>query len=156
MKLNKILCPIDFSPFNQSANDVASRLAEISGASIIYVHVAQVGLYEDSYDYAMQRAAEKKMPELKKITPTRPGIKFTHSVQFGVVSARIVEFAEEQGCDLIVTATHGQAGLRRKILGSVAEAIMRKARCSVVTLKAGDRFFKEEAEKSDETKEATS
>jgi nucleotide-binding universal stress UspA family protein len=47
----------------------------------------------------------------------------------------ILTKAEEFHCDLIVMGTHGRTGLRRLLVGSVAEAVMRKAPCPVLTVK---------------------
>ena len=63
MNINQILCPIDFSQSNGMANEVASMLAESSGASIIYLHVAQIGLMGETHDYAMQRIGDRKLQE---------------------------------------------------------------------------------------------
>jgi nucleotide-binding universal stress UspA family protein len=47
-----------------------------------------------------------------------------------------VRVAEEGGCDLIVMGTHGRTGLRRLVMGSVAEEVLREAPCPVLSVKA--------------------
>ncbi len=47
----------------------------------------------------------------------------------------ILSVAGELGCDVIVLGTHGRTGLRRALLGSVAEQVVRKASCPVLTVK---------------------
>jgi nucleotide-binding universal stress UspA family protein len=47
----------------------------------------------------------------------------------------IVQFARERGCSLIVMGTHGRTGLERLLMGSVAEQVVRKAPCPVLTVK---------------------
>jgi nucleotide-binding universal stress UspA family protein len=49
----------------------------------------------------------------------------------------LVRLADEEGVDLIVIGTHGRTGLARVLMGSVAEAVMRRAKCPVLTLKQG-------------------
>jgi hypothetical protein len=50
----------------------------------------------------------------------------------------ILRAARETACDLIVTGTHGRSGLDRLLMGSVAEQLLRKAPCPVLTVKARD------------------
>jgi nucleotide-binding universal stress UspA family protein len=49
--------------------------------------------------------------------------------------AEILRVAEDDGCDLIVMGTHGRTGLRRLLMGSVAEQVLRQASCPVLTVK---------------------
>ena len=53
----------------------------------------------------------------------------------GEPAAAIVEFARSENVDLIVMGTHGRTGFSRLLMGSVAEAVVRKAPCPVLTLK---------------------
>ena len=48
----------------------------------------------------------------------------------------IVDYAEKEGVDLIVISTHGRTGLRRMMIGSVAERVVRHAHCPVLTLRS--------------------
>ena len=50
-------------------------------------------------------------------------------------AGEILRVAGELGCDVIVLGTHGRTGLGRVLLGSVAEQLLRKARCPVLTVK---------------------
>jgi nucleotide-binding universal stress UspA family protein len=54
----------------------------------------------------------------------------------GGVSDGIVDFASRTECDLIVMGTHGRTGIKRAVLGSVAESVVRRAECPVLTVKA--------------------
>jgi nucleotide-binding universal stress UspA family protein len=53
----------------------------------------------------------------------------------GDPAAEIVAEAERERCDLIVMGTHGRTGIRRLLMGSVAEGVVRKATCPVLTYK---------------------
>jgi nucleotide-binding universal stress UspA family protein len=66
-------------------------------------------------------------------------IRFEHKLLMGTAADEIVRAAEEGGVDLIVIGTHGRTGLKRVLMGSVAEAVMRRATCPVLTLKAADK-----------------
>jgi nucleotide-binding universal stress UspA family protein len=54
----------------------------------------------------------------------------------GDPAAEILHLATDTGCDMIVLGTHGRTGLDRLLMGSVAEQIVRKAPCPVLTVKA--------------------
>ena len=53
----------------------------------------------------------------------------------GIPDAEIVMFATDQNADLIVMGSHGRTGISRLVMGSVAEAVMRRARCPVMVVK---------------------
>jgi nucleotide-binding universal stress UspA family protein len=53
----------------------------------------------------------------------------------GEPAAEIVTFAAEQGVDLLVLGTHGRSGLEHALMGSIAERVVRKARCPVLTVR---------------------
>jgi nucleotide-binding universal stress UspA family protein len=72
---------------------------------------------------------------LHAVVPTDPSIPFEHKLMTGDPAAEIVRLAESEGADMIVMATHGRTGLRRLLMGSVAEAVVRRAACPVLTVK---------------------
>ena len=137
MDIKKILCPIDFSDFNQAANEYASMLANSSGAELVYLHVSLPDVAYGTYVYVdmnEQEANDRK--RLEEIKPTLPGIEASYAVEFGSPSDQIVAFAKENNIDLIVMGTHGRTGLGRVVMGSVAEAVIRKSECPVLALKS--------------------
>ena len=136
MNINHILCPVDFSDFNQAANQYASVLAQSSGAKITYFHVALPDVSYGAYGYIdieAEKARDKK--RLEEIRPTVDGVEWASAIGFGTPATAIVEFADENDIDLIVIGTHGRTGLRRVVMGSVAEAVVRKAQCPVLAIK---------------------
>ena len=60
------------------------------------------------------------------------------ATRMGDVSDQIVSYAAEHEIDMIVIGTHGHRGLMHALLGSVAEAVVRKASCPVLTVRAAD------------------
>lgn len=137
MNIKKILCPIDFSDFNESANAYASVLAKSTGAEIVYLHVSLPDVPFGSYAYVDPEQEEKQvLKQLETIRPTVDGIRASHVVECGPPKDRIVEYANENEIDLIVMGTHGRSGLGRLLMGSVAEAVVRKAECPVLALKS--------------------
>jgi universal stress protein A len=137
MVIKKILCPIDFSDYNKSANAYASMLAKSMGAEMVYLHVCLPDVPFGSYAYVDPEQEEKlDLKQLKTIQPTVEGVKVSHVVEYGLPTDRIVEYANANDIDLIVMGTHGRTGLGRLLMGSVAEAVVRKAECPVLALKS--------------------
>jgi nucleotide-binding universal stress UspA family protein len=58
-----------------------------------------------------------------------------HGLEGEDAATAIVEFARDRGADLIVIGTHGRTGLRRLLIGSVAELVVRNASCSVLVVR---------------------
>jgi nucleotide-binding universal stress UspA family protein len=73
--------------------------------------------------------------KLYRIQPPDPGIRVVHRFEEGNAVDLILEVAEEASADLIVMGTHGRSGLGRLLMGSVAEQVVRKAPCPVLTVK---------------------
>jgi len=142
MNLKHIVFPTDFSEYNDTALQYASRLAVESGATLHFVHVADTrdlgaAMGELSYLYASEWEEARRQTEqqLKKMAPPDPGVKVKHHSLIGLPDVEIVAFAVDQKADLIVMASHGRTGLTRLVMGSVAEAVMRKAPCPVMVVK---------------------
>jgi nucleotide-binding universal stress UspA family protein len=57
------------------------------------------------------------------------------TVLYGDAVSRIIDYASDTNADLVVMATHGRTGVSHALLGSVAEQVVRKAPCPVLTLK---------------------
>ena len=142
MNIQRILCPIDFSDFNQSANEYASMLAQSTGAKVVYLHVSLPEvLYGTNVHTDLEKEEQHELRRLQEIKPTHPDVEASYVVKFGLPSDRIVEYAVENEVDLIVMGTHGRTGLRRALMGSIAEAVVRKADCPVLAIKAGTQVL---------------
>ena len=72
---------------------------------------------------------------LEKIKPSDPKVQFVHTMVTGDPATEIVRVAKDEGVDLIVMSTHGRSGLTRVLMGSVAELVVRRASCPVLTFK---------------------
>lgn len=141
MNIHTIVFPTDFSQYNQAALEFASRLAAESGATlhIVYVHdVRELNAAGDAaYTMAANWEEEQAAAEtrIKSIGPTIPTVKVERHCLTGTPEAELVDFAKEKNADLIVMASHGRTGLSRLLMGSVAEAVMRRATCPVLIVK---------------------
>lgn len=138
LRIRTILHPTDFSTSADYAWHVACSLARQYGAKLILLHVhrqdaAPVGEFGMLPPEPSTRGVVEK--ELAAIEPTETSLSVSRFVVEGQGAAEIIHFAKENGCDLIVMGTHGRKGLVRLAMGSVAEEVVRKASCAVLTLK---------------------
>ena len=107
---------------------------------LVHVHDTRdlsTAMGEASYLYATDWEESRRIDEnrLKRIVPPDPSVVFEHHFLLGLPDAEIVGFAADHKVDLIVMASHGRSGLSRLVMGSVAEAVMRKAPCPVLIVK---------------------
>jgi nucleotide-binding universal stress UspA family protein len=73
--------------------------------------------------------------ELQQLESKTPEVRVEHRLVQGYAAAEILRMAAELKCDLILMGTHGRTGVGRLLMGSVAEQIVRKAPCPVLTVK---------------------
>jgi nucleotide-binding universal stress UspA family protein len=136
IRISKILYPTDFSSHSNQAYFHAVALAEKHGASLTIGFV-----YSPSFFSAAEARGEAGgdrdywRDQLEQIRPVDPRIPVHHVFLEGDPATEIVRYASEAGIDLIVMGTHGRTGLERLLMGSVAEKVMREARCSVLVVK---------------------
>lgn len=138
MKAQKILFPTDYSHLSDSALRYATTLARESGATLIIAHIEEPPIAYGGGEmyYGIpdpDRAEVRRM--LDAVKPTDPAVPFTHRLVMGDPADEIVRLAEEEKVDMIVLATHGRTGFKRMLMGSVAEAVVRRAKCPVFTFK---------------------
>ena len=138
MKATKIIFPTDFSHCGDAALKMATSLARDSGATLIIVHVEEppVAYAGGEMYYGVPEPASDDLHQmLKKVVPTDPAVPCEHRLITGDPSSAIVRLAEEENADMIVMGTHGRTGLTRLLMGSVSEAVVRRAPCPVLTYK---------------------
>ncbi len=136
MKATKILFPTDFSHTGDAALKLATSLARDTGASLMIVHVEEPPTAYgggELYYGIPEPATEDLRKMLHKVVPTDPNVSYEHRLVTGDPANAVVRLANEEGVDLIVLGTHGRTGLSRLLMGSVAEAIVRRAKCPVIS-----------------------
>jgi nucleotide-binding universal stress UspA family protein len=154
IKLKHILVPTDFSDFSKYALNYAITFAQTFEAKITLLHVTpqgeldairQVSTYFEAD--ALEQLLKKRKAEDQKqldefITPElKKGIKVESIHTVGIPSEEITEMAKQKEVDLIIIATHGRSGLPHVVLGSVAEKVVRKAPCPVLTIRHPEHEF---------------
>jgi universal stress protein A len=151
IQLNRVLVPTDFSDYSRSALEYGCAFAERFGAELHLVHVLQdlVGLVPEpglafpppgEYVLELQQSAEKALAQLPGAAAPA-GLQVVRSTRHGPPFLEIIRYARETAIDLIVMGTHGRSGLAHMLLGSVAEKVVRKAPCPVLTVRAADLQF---------------
>lgn len=138
MHYQKILIATDFSAASEHALEYATSLARDSGATLLISHVEETpapSVGGDLYFAQVDYPSPEVRRQLDKVVPTDIRVAFEHRLAHGTPADEILRIAEEDQADLIVIGTHGRTGLARVLMGSVAEAVMRRATCPVLTVK---------------------
>ena len=137
----KILCPVQFDDSEQVALVLAAQMAKDMDATVYLLHVVPIMpaigapetaevqhvRVEDDARLRLQKLSEEKLAGLKSEIVTR-------AAGPGETARAVLEVAAELDADLILLKTHGRSGLAHFIMGSVAEQIVRRANCAVLTL----------------------
>ena len=142
MQVKRILFPTDFSEHSEAALHHATSLARDAKATLLIVHVQEpMDSFADTgfagYPTADDQAELQK--RLDEIAPSDPNVPFTRQLVRGYPADEIARLAEEEAVDMVVMGTHGRTGLTRLLMGSVAEAVVRRAGCPVLTIRQPEK-----------------
>jgi len=138
LAVRTIVHPTDFSEQSQAAFGLACSLARDYGARLIVLHVvsAPTFVYGEGYlPPAEEELVTLARQQLSQIHAPEENVRVELLLEQGDVAREILRVAQETGADLIVMGTHGRTGLSRLLMGSVAEMVMRKALCPVLTVR---------------------
>lgn len=147
--LRAVLAAVDFSDGSRVALEQAARLAEVYGARLHLIHVAEEVPVPAFYDAGLvsvyayspgfnERALDHLQAFTKEVVGETLDSPVAYHVETGSPAARIVKTVEETGADLVVVGTRGLTGLRRLLLGSVAERVLRLASVPVLVARPAD------------------
>lgn len=148
--VKKILVPVDFSDGARAALDLAAGLATAFSAAIELYHVWQppplvpvplvVVSPEQGRPLTLEQLARTEagtqMKDLVEHLRGRGVATVTSRVGVGDPAHEILDLARVGGFDLIVMGTHGRHGIAHALLGSVAEKVVRRATCPVLTVRS--------------------
>ncbi len=139
--LERILVPVDFSDCSLDALEYAAVVAQQAKASLMLLHVLEPVSYGLDFTLGHSRTREqvretwtKRLEELAASLRVRQVPVESH-LRGGLPSDSILDSARTLPCDLIVMGTHGRRGISHAFSGSVAEAVLRKALCPVLTVR---------------------
>lgn len=141
--VERILVPVDFSPRSTAALDHAAELARALEASITLLHVFEPptaistivpGATLEGDSEAIRAAARSDIDGLVAALHDRGITRVDALVESGAPVETILERAIAGKYQMIIMGTHGRSGFKRLVLGSVAEGVVRRAGCPVVTI----------------------
>jgi len=138
LAIRTVLHPTDFSERSEFAFRLACSLARDYSARLMVLHVAEPPMAVAGEGVLMLPPAfdlEPLRERLQQLRPRDPKVQVEHRLVQGDAAGEILRVAEEAKCDVIVLGTHGRTGLGRFLMGSVAEQVVCKAPCPVVTVK---------------------
>lgn len=140
IRLDKILCPVDFSDFSRTALPKAEELARQFGASIMLAHVVDARL--DYPEWIAQATvnnsgelAKSSEEELNAIAEGMHDIDTEVKVAVGITHTTLVSMVADNDIDLVVLPSHGRKGIAHMLLGSTAEKLVRLAPSPVLVVR---------------------
>jgi nucleotide-binding universal stress UspA family protein len=144
----KILVPVDFSPHSAEAIRYAADLSRRYEASVGLVHVYETIAYSVPDGFVLYTAQQltdlyslftKQLDGARADAEAAGALRLSTHMLEGAPAREITQFAEAGSYDLIVMGTHGRSGLQHAFFGSVAERVLRKAVCPVLTVRLADK-----------------
>jgi len=144
-----ILVPTDFSNYSDNALKYAIDIARQYRAKIYLLHVIDEYIQQCVDDYCLSDATLKEIEqasitnstdrlqqEQNRVAGGATDVAISAYVKRGVPYEEILREQEEKDIDLIVLSSHGRTGIRRMLIGSVAEKVTRAAKCPVLLVRA--------------------
>lgn len=138
MEKKRAVVPVDFGDESERAIDTALNIV-FHPDDVYVIHVAtdmstiEPGMVHETFDDVSRRQNMEKEFHRRFGDSKYHGVHFV--TEFGDPGHEIVTYAEEIGADLIIMPSHGRTGLKRLLIGSVAERVVRLAHCPVLVLR---------------------
>lgn len=136
--IRTILHPTDFSLPSRFAFQLACSLARSYGARLVVLHVTEPPIALSGEGVPMLPPEVDPGPLRKKLNEhvsDDPRVRVERRLEKGDAADTILQVAEQTNADLIVMGTRGRTGVIRLLMGSVAEKVVRRASCPVLTIK---------------------
>jgi nucleotide-binding universal stress UspA family protein len=151
----KILVPVDGSKYSHDASEYAVGIAKLTHGKVTVLHVVHLPTYAFTYSGSEgvspvaiptplpltltedeKKTAKKIVDDVKEMGEIA-GVKMETKIveRHPSVPDAIIQFAEENGIDLIVMGTKGKTAIRRFLLGSVTESVVHHAHCPVLVVR---------------------
>lgn len=139
----KILLPTDGSEYAARAEKHALFIAEASGAEIIALSVVENSYFatlpaDETVSYVndlLKTETEKNLISVQKMKEEmESSVKISLCIEEGSPANAILNTIEKENIDLVIMSSSGRTGLSRLIMGSVAEKVVKSAKCSVLVI----------------------
>jgi nucleotide-binding universal stress UspA family protein len=142
-----ILVPTDFSKYSDTALKKAIDIATQHDTKIYLLHVIDEQIHQCAVDYCLSyevvkqlekeslKASKDKLKKEADAIVKAKKIKVVFDVKNGVPSEVILSEQKAKKIDLIVIASHGKTGLLKQLMGSVADKVVKGAKCPVMVVK---------------------
>ncbi len=140
---SKIVCPVDFSEFTDEIIEYGVSIARKFDAEIHLLHVIPNLNYFTPYEsfltpenlVTMERSIEQEIERDFQKTVAKIPVPIKKVIKTGVTFVEILDYIKAEKIDLVVMGTHGRSGFEHILLGSVAEKIIRRSPCPVLTVR---------------------
>ena len=148
IQLKRVLCATDFSELSNQAIPFGIALSRTFNAKLFVCHIVDLPFAAMNGEVQLDpieqqdRMATYAQQQLQQLFENEP-VEWEPLVSIGHTADEIVRIAGQKRIDLVVAATHGRSGLKRLLLGSVAERLMRTLSCPMLIIKEeGDTVLK--------------
>ena len=145
IQLQRIVLPTDFSEYSSVATNYACTLASAFDAELHLLHVFEQYTGSTYVPGVPLPQATSETEELKQHVAEllanmldadwEAGHRVIRATREGYPFVEIIRYAKEQAIDMIVMGTHGRSGIPHLLMGSVAEKVVRKSQCPVLTVR---------------------
>ncbi|WP_193767765.1 universal stress protein [Halorientalis pallida] len=155
----RILVPTDGSTGTAHVAMQALDLAEQYDSTVYVLHVvdetASSLLEATGSENELEEQGERAVERIERMAQVH-GVDTVTEIRTGDPASGIIDYAEETEADLIVAGTHGRSGVQRRLIGSVAERLVRHATCPVMTVRLpeSDETVTDEADARELAEEA--
>ena len=146
---NKILYPIDFSEYTEEITNYALSIAKKYSSELHLLHVIPNLTYFTPYEsfltpenlVAIEKNIETEIEKDFDKIISKIDIPVKKIIRTGVTFVEIIDYIKEEGIDLVVMGTHGRSGIEHILIRSVAEKVVRKSPCPVMTVRPKGKLF---------------
>jgi len=148
IQVKKMAFSTDFSENADQAFELAFDLAKKYGARLFFVHVVPPLVFpspvmeefiseQANYQF-LEQVIQRSMEQIESTYINRMGGYGNHQIRVlsGHPASELLNFIDQEQLDLLVMGTHGFTGLAHFFLGSTAEKVVRRANCSVLTVRS--------------------
>lgn len=146
----KILCPLDFSEFTDEIVDYAVAIAKKFDAELHFLHIIPSLNYFTPYEsfltpenlIAIEKNIEAEVNKDFDKVMKKIDMAAKKTIRNGAAFVEIIDYVKTESVDLVVMGTHGRSGIEHILIGSVAEKVVRKSPCPVLTIRPKNKAFK--------------